>query len=292
MPSADLLLQAVVSGILAGGVYSLVAVSLALVFGVMRVLNFAHGDLLMIAMYGVVVLNREFGLSPYVAALVILPLMGLLGMLLFQFLIKPVLGSSPLTQAQLTIGLSFVIQSLLLIVFGADLLNTNTSFGDLSYHFHGVVIGVPQLIGFVVSLLVCGLLSAFLTMTEIGHRIRATSQDPTMAWLCGVDIKRTQLMVFAGCIAILAIPAGCLMTFSYVTPSTGIRLSLLSLLVVVLGGLGDLRGAFVGGLIIGLVESLAAALLNNPASPSLTYLVFGAALLFRPKGLFGRGSNA
>ena len=98
----------------------------------MRVLNFAHGDLLMIAMYGVVVLNHGLGLSPYVAALVILPLMGLLGMVLFQFLIKPVLGSSPLTQARLTIGLSFVIQ-LLLIVFGADLMNTNTSFGDLAY---------------------------------------------------------------------------------------------------------------------------------------------------------------
>jgi branched-chain amino acid transport system permease protein len=211
---------------------------------------------------------------------------------LFQLLIRPVLGSSPLTQAQLTIGLSFVIHSLLLMIFGADLFNTNSAFGDLAYHVHGIVIGVPQLVGFVVSLLVCGLLSAFLTMTEAGHRIRATSQDPTMAWLCGVDVKRTQLMVFAGCIAILAIPAGCLMTFSYVTPSTGIRLSLLSLLVVVLGGLGDLRGAFVGGLIIGLVESLAGALLNNPAAPSLTYLVFGAALLFRPKGLFGRGSNA
>lgn len=292
MPSVELLLQAAISGLLTGGIYALIAVSLALVFGVMRVLNFAHGDLLMIAMYGIVVLNQQFGLPPYLAAVVLIPVMGLLGVVLFQFIIKPVLGASPLMQAQLTIGVSFVIQSAVLMMFGADLFNANSAFGDMSYRVRGIVIGAPQLAGFIISLLMCGLVSAFLTMTEVGHRIRATAQDPTMAWLCGVDIKRTQLFVFAGCIAMLAVPAGCLMTFSYVTPTTGIRLSLLSLLVVVLGGLGDLRGAFAGGLIIGLIESLAAALLNNPAAPSLTYLVFGAALLFRPRGLFGRGSNA
>ena len=286
------MLQAAISGLLTGGIYALIAVSLALVFGVMRVLNFAHGDLLMIAMYGVVILNHKFGLHPYLAGFVLVPIMGVLGALLFRFVISPVLGSSPLMQAQLTIGVSFVIQSAILVSFGADLLNTNSAFGDWTYRFQGIVVGVPQFAGFLVSLLVCGLLSAFLTMTETGHRIRATAQDPTMAWLCGVDVRRTQLMVFAGCIAILAIPAGCLMTFSYVTPSVGMRLSLLSLLVVVLGGLGDLRGAFAGGLIIGLIESFAGAILNNPAAPSLTYLVFGAALLFRPRGLFGRGSNA
>lgn len=292
MPSLDLVLQATISGLLTGGIYALIAVSLALVFGVMRVLNFAHGDLLMIAMYGIVVLNRELGLPPYLAAIVLIPFMAMLGAVLFQFIIKPVLGTSPLMQAQLTIGVSFVIQSGALMIFGADLLNANTAFGDSAYRIGGIVIGAPQLAGFIISVLICGLLSAFLTMTEAGHRIRATAQDPKMAWLCGVDIKRTQLLVFAGCIAILAVPAGCLMTFTYVTPTAGIRLSLLSLLVVVLGGLGDLRGAFAGGLIIGLIESLASALLNNPAAPSLTYLVFGAALLFRPKGLFGRGSNA
>lgn len=288
----DLLLQAAISGLLTGGIYALIAVSLALVFGVMRVLNFAHGDLLMVAMYGLVALNHAFGLHPYFAAIVLLPIMGVFGGLLFQFVVRPVLGASPLMQAQLTIGVSFVIQSAVLVLFGADLYNTNSAFGDLVYRFHGIVIGVPQLAGFFLSLLVCGLLSLFLTVTETGHRIRAIAQDPTMASLCGIDVKRTQLLVFAGCVAILAIPAGCLMTFTYVTPSVGIRLSLLSLLVVVLGGLGDLRGAFAGGLIIGLIESFAGAILNNPASPALTYLVFGAALLFRPRGLFGRGSNA
>ena len=292
MPSLDLLAQAIVSGILVGGVYALIAVSLALVFGVMRVLNFAHGDLLMIAMYGIALLHQQFGLPPSVCCIVMAPVMAILGAVMFRFIIRPVLGASPLMQAQLTIGVSFVIQSAVLMWFGADLFNASTPFGDKAYLAAGVVVGAPQLVGFVISLAVCGLLSAFLTMTDIGHRIRATAQDPSMASLCGVNVGRTQLFVFVGCIAILAIPAGCLMTYSYVTPSTGMKLSLLSLLVVVLGGLGDLKGAFVGGLIIGLIEALANALINNPAAPSLTYFVFAAALLFRPKGLFGRGSNA
>jgi branched-chain amino acid transport system permease protein len=194
-------------------------------------------------------------------------------------------------QAQLTIGLSFVIQSAMLIIFGADLANINSALADTTYRLGGIVFGVPQIAGFVLSILVCAGLSLFLTRTETGHRIRAIAQDPGMAWLCGVNVERTRMLVFAGCIALLAIPAGCLMTFSYVTPSVGMRFSLLSLLVVVLGGLGDLRGAFFGALIIGVIESLSSALINGAAAPSLTYIVFGLALLFRPKGLFGRGSN-
>ena len=292
MPSTNLLIQAVVSGILLGVIYALIAMSLALIFGVMRVLNFAHGDLLMIAMYGIVTLNRYFGLHPYVAVIVLLPGLAALGLVLFRFIIRPVLGASSLMQAQLTIGLSFVIQSAVLMIFGADLLSTRPEFADTTYRIGGIVVGAPQLAGFVLSLLVCAALSVFLTRTDTGHRIRATAPDPTTAWLCGVNIERSQMLVFAACIALLAIPAGCLMTFSYATPSVGIRFSLLSLLVVVLGGLGDLRGAFFGALIIGVIESLASALLNSAAAPSLTFAVFGLALLFRPRGLFGRGSNA
>lgn len=159
MPSTNLLIQAVVSGILLGGIYALIAMSLALIFGVMRVLNFAHGDLLMIAMYGIVTLNQYFGLHPYVAVIVLLPGMAALGLVLFRFIIRPVLGASPLMQAQLTIGLSFVIQSAVLMIFGADLLNTRSEFADTAYRIGGIVVGAPQLAGFVLSLLVCAALS-------------------------------------------------------------------------------------------------------------------------------------
>lgn len=290
--SVSSVLQALLSGLMLGGIYSLVAVSLALVFGVMKVLNFAHGDLLMCAMYGVVLLCRAFAIDPYVAAVIMLPVMALAGWALFIVLIRPVLGAGPLMQAQLTIGLSFAIQSAALLLFGADLLNVRTSIEGEVVRFGGLVIGVPELIGFCVAIALSAAVSWFLIKTEIGCRIRAIAQDPVMAKLCGVHVPRMQVLVFVGCIALLAVPAGCLMTFYQLTPGVGIQFSLLSLMVVVLGGLGDLRGAFIGGLLLGVVESLTALFVNGAAAPGAVYLFFGIVLLARPRGLFGRGATA
>jgi branched-chain amino acid transport system permease protein len=230
----DLFLQAAVSGLLLGGIYALIALALALVFGVMKVLNFAHGDLLLIAMYATVVLNKTFGLHPYASMVLLAPLMGALGWAMFVVFIRPLLASSVLMQAQLTIGISFMIQSAALMVFGADLMNVHTAFENSVWSVGGIVIGVP-------------LLAAF---------------------------------------------AGSLMTFFHVTPHTGVQFSILSLLIVVLGGLGDLKGTFIGALLIGLAESLAGAAFDSALAPAVIYILFGLALLFRPRGLFGRGSIA
>lgn len=290
--SASAILQALASGVMLGGVYALVAMSLALVFGVMRVLNFAHGDLLMCAMYGVVVVCKALQVNPYVAGLILIPVMAAVGYVLFITIIRPVLKSGPLMQAQLTIGLSFAIQSAALLIFGADLLNVRTSFEGEVLRFGGIVLGVPEMLGFLVAIALSGAISWFLLKTETGYRIRAVAQDPVMAVLCGIRVPKVQAGVFAGCIALLAIPAGCLMAFYQLTPNVGIQFSLLSLMVVVLGGLGDLKGAFVGGLLLGVVESLTAMLVNGAAAPGAIYLVFGLALLLRPRGLFGRGAAA
>jgi branched-chain amino acid transport system permease protein len=287
--TTDLLLQAAVSGILLGAIYALVALSLALIFGVMRVLNFAHGDLLMIAMYGVAYLHQSLGWHPYVAALALLPLMALVGLVMFRLLIKPVLLAEPLTQAQLTLGLSFILQSVMLWFWGADLVNVQTSLGTAVVHLGDAVITLPLLLGAVASLLASFALAWVLLRTEFGWQVRATAEDPVMATLSGIAVPRTRLLVFAGGVALLAIPAGALMTFYYVTPFVGIHFSILSLLIVTLGGLGDLRGAFFGGLIIGLVESMSSALIAGPAAGSAIYVVFGILLVFRPRGLFGRG---
>jgi len=141
--------------------------------------------------------------------------------------------------------------------------------------------------GAVASLLASFALAWVLLRTEFGWQVRATAEDPVMATLSGIAVPRTRLLVFAGGVALLAIPAGALMTFYYVTPFVGIHFSILSLLIVTLGGLGDLRGAFFGGLIIGLVESMSSALIAGPAAGSAIYVVFGILLVFRPRGLFG-----
>lgn len=288
----ELVLQAAVSGLLQGGVYALIALALALVFGVMRVLNFAHGDLLLIAMYGVVVLDRQLGLHPYASVALLAPAMALVGWLVFVALIRPLLGASVLMQAQLTIGLSFMIQSAALMVFGADLMNVRTAFESSTWSAGGIVVPVPMLAAFAVSVCTCALVGWFLARTETGCRIRATAQDPVMAQLCGVAVPRVQQFVFAGSIGVLAIAAGCLMTFSQVTPQTGVQFSVLSLLIVVVGGLGDLKGTFVGALLIGVVESLAGAAFDSALAPAAIYVLFALMLLLRPRGLFGRGSIA
>lgn len=265
------------------------ALSLALIFGVMRVLNFAHGDLLMLAMYGIALLHQMAGLHPYVSVVILLPIMGLVGFVMFRVLIRPVLAEEPLTQAQMTLGLSFILQSAMLWYWGADLINVPTKMGASVVHLGGAVITMPLLLGALASLFACFVLAWVLRRTGLGWKIRAAAEDPVMATLSGVAVERMRLLVFAGGVGLLAIPAGLLMTYYYVTPYVGIHFSILSLLIVTLGGLGDLRGAFFGGLIIGLIESVSGALIPGPAAGSAVYVVFGILLLLRPRGLFGRG---
>lgn len=292
MITGQLLVQGLVLGLLMGGLYALIALSLALVFGVLRVLNFAHGDLLMVAMYGVLVLREVMGLHPYWSPLVLFPLMLGVGLLVFTLLIRPVQGASVLVHAQLTLGLSFVIQSLALMVFGADLMTVRTDLGDMRVAVGGVVAGVPLLVAFGASLAISGLLSWTLTHTRVGQRVRATAQDPLMAGLCGINVPRVQKYVFGISVALLAVAAACLLTFFHVTPTVGLQFSVLSLLIVVLGGLGDLRGAFFGGLLIGVAEVMTGVVFNSAAGPAAIYVVFAAVLLFRPRGLFGGGVEA
>ncbi len=292
MITPQLLAQSFVVGLLMGGLYALIALSLALVFGVLRVLNFAHGDLLMIAMYGVLVLHEAIGLHPYWSPLVLFPVMLGVGMLVFTLLIRPVKDAGVLVHAQLTLALSFVIQSIALMVFGADLMTVKTDLDQMRVAVGGVVAGVPLLVAFAASLLISGLLSWVLMHTRVGRQVRATAQDPLMAGLCGIDVSRVQRYVFGVSVAMLSVAAACLLTFFHVTPTVGLQFSVLSLLIVVLGGLGDLRGAFFGGILIGVAETMTGAVFNSAAGPAAMYVVFAAVLLFRPRGLFGGGVEA
>ena len=289
--SVELLLQAAVSGFLMGGIYALIALALALVFGVMRVLNFAHGDLLMIGMYGVVLVSASTSLSPFLAGLLVVPAMMVIGWVVFGLLIRPIVGSASLVQAQLTIGLSFVIQSAAFLWFGADLFNVKTELGAATLHLGAIVVSVPLLIGFVIALVASGLLAWFLSSTVWGYRVRATAEDPVMAQLCGVTVPRVQMWVFVGATGSLAVAAGCLMGFYHVTPVVGLQFSILSLMIVVLGGLGDLRGAMIAALVLGVAEALAGAIFNSASASAGLYILFGAALLLRPHGLLGRGAT-
>jgi branched-chain amino acid transport system permease protein len=286
-------LQAVVTGLLVGGVYGLVAMGLALIFGVLGIINFAHGALMGLAMYGAYALAAQVGMDPYLAIVVTVPLLFLVGAAIQFFLVGRVLGGAAESQLLLTLGLAIVIENLLLAIFTATPRTISVPYIGKTLpdglHLGTAVASTQLLIAFVGSILLGGLLYLLLHRTRLGTAIRAVAENPRGAVLVGVDVRRIYVLTFAlGCACVGA--AGTLMLpFVAVSPTIGDQFNIVAFVVVVLGGLGNVPGALAGGLIIGLIQYVGGAALPQVNSLLLVFAVFVLTLLFRPQGLFGRG---
>ncbi|HJW82680.1 MAG TPA: branched-chain amino acid ABC transporter permease [Anaerolineae bacterium] len=285
--SIELLAQAVVSGILIGGIFALISVGLSLIWGVMRIINFAHGEFLMIAMYIAYLLTARLGWDPYLTVLITAPALFLVGAVIFQLSIRPILSHPSMNQIMLTVGLSLILQNLALVVFKADVLTTQTAYTRLTFMMGPVVVRVSQLIAFGGSALSAVLLYWFLRKTDTGRTIRAAAQNRHAAVLVGINVRRTYLLAFGIGSACLGVAASLMVPFYYTSPTVGLFFGLIAYVVVVLGGLGNFLGALVAGLIIGLTESVGASLLPGSLARVLTFGIFVLALLFRPQGIFG-----
>jgi len=285
--SLDLLTQALVTGILIGGVFALLAVGLTLIWGVMRIINFAHGEFLMIGMYIVYFLVAKQGWDPYVTLLVSVPALFVVGAGIFRLTIQPILAHPSMNQIMLTLGLSLILQNLALVLFSADPLIVQTAYSRVTFSLGPAVVRVPQLIAFGGSGVAAVLLYWFLQRTDAGRAIRAASQNREAAVLMGIDVQRTYLLAFGIGSACLGVAASLMVPFYYTSPTVGLWFGLVSFVVVVLGGMGNFIGALVGGLIIGLTEAFGAAILPGSLSRVFTFAIFILALLFRPQGLFG-----
>jgi branched-chain amino acid transport system permease protein len=282
------LAQTVVSGLLLGGVYALVAVGLTLIFGVMRILNFAHGDFLMLGMYFAFFLSVMFGLDPYVSAILALPLFFGLGWLIQSFLIRPVLSAPENIQILLTVGLSLFLQNFALFLFSPDFQSLRLSYGGDTLSIFGISISYVRFIASMVAVSASIALYFFLGRTDTGKALRACAEDRLGAMAVGIHVDRMYNIAFGLGIACVAL-AGILMTpFFYISPQVGLPFTLTAFVVAVLGGLGSLPGALIGGLIIGLIESLGEIVLLAPSMKQVaTFSVFLLILLLRPQGLFG-----
>ena len=287
--SLDLLTQALVTGILIGGVFALLAVGLTLIWGVMRIINFAHGEFLMIGMYIVYFLVAKQGWDPYVTLLVSVPALFVVGAGIFRLTIQPILAHPSMNQIMLTLGLSLILQNLALVLFRADPLIAQTAYSRITFSLGPAIVRVTQLIAFGGSGLAAVLLYWFLQKTDAGRAIRAASQNREAAVLMGIDVQRTYLLAFGIGSACLGVAASLMVPFYYTSPTVGLWFGLVSFVVVVLGGMGNFMGALVGGLIIGLTEAFGAAILPGSLSRVFTFAIFILALLFRPQGLFGGG---
>lgn len=285
---ADVYLQAVLSGLMIGGVYALIAVGLSLIFGVMDIINFAHGEFLMFGMYGAFFASVLFGIDPYVTALLSLPAFFAIGWAMQTTLIQPVVGKSHAIQILLTLGLSLLMQALAQFFFSADFQSLNLSYGDATAKIAGARIAWTRVAAFAICIGLCGALWVFLQRTDTGKALRACAEEHEGSLAVGIDLKRMYRIAFGLGIACVAI-AGVVMTpFLYVAPVVGPKFTLIAFVIVVLGGLGNIPGAVVGALIVGVVESVGALVMPSPSLKYLAvYVLFIAVLLFRPQGLFG-----
>lgn len=286
--SFDLAAQAFVQGILIGGVYALIASGVTLTLGVMRMINFAHGDFLMIAMYLTVVLVGWLSIEPYLAVFLVAPVMFGLGLIIYQLLLSRVVTASHLLQAQLTLGVGLLLQNVALAVFSGDLRTVPTGLSSAKFYLGPAVIGVPVLIAFLVSVGFALGLYVLLQRTSLGRSIRAVAQDASAASLYGVNVRRINRLVFGISIAAVGVAGALLAPIYVVEPMVGQTFTFTAFIIVVLAGTGDFLAALIGGILIGLSDSFGLMLIPGNSSTILSYVLFALVLLYRPQGLFAR----
>lgn len=286
--NGGLLLQALVSGLLLGGVYGLVASGLTLIFGVLRIINFAHGAVMMLGMYASYWLWVGIGLDPYASVLLTAPAFFVLGVAIERLVIEPNRDAAEHNQLLLTLGLALFLENLALVLWQGDFRTLRVPYANASFVIGEALVEVSRLVAAGGAVAIAFALYGMLRYTDLGKAIRALSEEREGAMLVGIDVRRIRGVAFgigSACVA----AAGALITpFFYIAPDVGESFNIMAFVVVVLGGMGNFLGALVGGLIVGLAESLGAAFLPGSLKQLVVFVIFVLVLLFRPEGLFGR----
>lgn len=285
----ELIFQVLVSGMLIGGVYALISIGLNLIFGVVRIINFAHGDVLMVAMYAAFWLNNLVGIDPYVSSIILLPLLFLFGMLVQRVIVQPIQEASTNMQIFATVALSLILQNLALILWKGDFRTVQMPYAMSTFDVMNIIISVSRLIAFLVALASILLLYVFLKFTFTGKALRAIVEDNTVARLMGIKVERLYLLAFGLGAAFTGLGGILLIPFSAVYPTVGVPFTLLAFIVVVLGGLGSMGGTFLAGLFIGVVEAFSGTYVSPALKEAIYFGIFILVLLIRPQGIFGKG---
>lgn len=290
------ILVALVHGIVLGGAYGSIALGLSMVFGVTRIVNYAHGSMLMVSTFAYFGLWELFGIDPYLGIIIVAPLMYTFAYMIMKVLIRPLILRerasviSPLSVLLLTVGIWIALDNLFMMLFGSTYRTMNTPANN-KYFEIGDALFVTQyskIIAFFGSILIAAALWFILNKTEIGLRIRSVSQNRDAAAICGVDVYKTYNVAFGLGAGTVSIAGALLSQFFFVQPQIGATFGTKSFMIVVLGGLGSIPGALIGGLIFGIVETLGAQFITSTSASMLSFLLFIVVLFFRPKGLMGK----
>jgi branched-chain amino acid transport system permease protein len=284
----DLYLNVAIGGVLTGLVYGLMALGLSVIFGVVRVVNFAHGEMMTIAMYIAVTLFAAFHLDPLVMLVPISAVLFVFGYLLQKVLINPFVTRPEYSQFLLLIAVAIIIVNVLLIIFGPDAQSVQTSYGFDSFQIGRLIIDATKLYAAGAAIAVTLALFAFFRFTDIGTSIRACADNYNGALVVGLNVKHLYALTFglgAACVG----AAGCMLVLiTDVTPTLGPAYTLLAFVIVITGGLGSMPGALLGGVLIGLTEAMAGLLFTPSAKSMFSFAVLVLVLLFRPQGIMGK----
>jgi branched-chain amino acid transport system permease protein len=284
---ASILLAATINGLLIGGIYTLVASGLTLIYGVLHIINFAHGSLLMLAMYAVFYLWRLIGIDPYAALPVVIAGAFGFGFVLYRLLIGRYNHGRDENILLITLGLSIVIDNVALLFFGGDTQTIDVPYAGTFVEIGAAFLPLPKIISFGASLVICAALGLYMARSDMGKAIRAVAKERQGARLVGIDVENVFAVSYGIGIACLGAAACLLMPTYYVTPSSGHAFVLVAFTIVVLGGMGSFAGAAVGGFIIGITESLGGLFLGEQLGQIGISLIFILILLLKPTGLFG-----
>lgn len=285
--TGSFVLQSLLNGLLIGGVYSLVAVGLNVIFGVLRIINFAHGSLMMLGMYvcywAVVLLH----IDPYLSVCLVVPVLFLIGAFLQRFFINPILNAPEHNQLLLTLGMSLFLENLALFLWSPDYRVLTTHYDGINFYFGDISISLVRVLAFGLAMACTGLVFVLLSKTDLGKAIRAASEEAEGAVLVGIDVRKIYVLAFGIGAACAGVAGAAVVPFFPVYPHVGGLFVITAFVVVVLGGMGSFQGAFVGGLIIGIAESLGAVILPASMKTLVSFVIFVLILLFKPSGLFG-----
>jgi branched-chain amino acid transport system permease protein len=298
MPQLEVFLQTLIQGILLGGLYALIGIGMTLIMGVMKIINLAHGELMMVAMYIAFWLFTLLGIDPYLSLVITVPTLFVLGMVIQKGLIAPVLKVDsilPQNQVILTVGIGMVLQNLATLFFSGDYRSTPVSYASDAWYLSDfwatspieLSFSYPSVVSFAFAVAITLALWWFLQKTDMGRAIRATAQDKDAALIMGVNVDRMTLFTFGLGAALVGAAGSLFIPMYYLFPALGGRFTLIGFVITVLGGLGSTYGAIVGGIILGIFESMTAAYIGMGWAPVGRFAVFVACLIFLPAGVAG-----
>jgi branched-chain amino acid transport system permease protein len=283
-----LILQTFVNGLFLGGVYSLVAIGLTVIFGVMKVVNFSHGSLMMLGMYVTYWVFILTGTDPYLSIIITIPVLFVIGVGIQRFFIDPILDAPEHNQLLLTLGIMIIIENLVAFIWSPNYRSVNVGYSGSHFQIGHVTVAIPSLLTFIIAILISGAIYVFLKKTDLGKGLRAASQDVEGAYAVGINVRRMYLIAFGIGSACAGVAGSLITPFFYISPYVGFVFVIIGFVVVVFGGMGSFIGALFGGLIIGIVESFGAILMPGSLKQVSVYLLFIILLIFKPKGLFGK----